>query len=122
MKKRIRITESQLAEIAKRMDETVFSTDANGQSVASTVQKFKTEPGNAGKIKTGDTLKFDASGTQDGKTLNPNGGNTSIEVELAESSSLKKITKKEIKEARLNKLVKESVRMFKKKNLVWNVF
>ena len=93
MKKRIRITESQLAEIAKRMDETVFSTDANGQSVASTVQKFKTEPGNAGKIKTGDTLKFDASGTQDGKTLNPNGGNTSIEVELAESSSLKKITK-----------------------------
>ena len=29
-----------------------------------------------------------------------------------------KITKKEIKEARLNKLVKESVRMFKKKNLV----
>ena len=83
MKKRIRITESQLAEIAKRMDETVFSTDANGQSVASTVQKFKTEPGNAGK-----------------------------------SSSLKKITKKEIKEARLNKLVKESVRMFKKKNLV----
>ena len=58
MKKRIRITESQLAEIAKRMDETVFSTDA------------------------------------------------------------KKITKKEIKEARLNKLVKESVRMFKKKNLI----
>ena len=118
MKKRIRITESQLAEIAKRMDETVFSTDANGQAVASTVQKFKAEPGNAGKIKTGDTLKFDASGTQDGKTLNPNGGNTSIEVELAESSSLKKITKKEIKEARLNKLVKESVRMFKKKNLI----
>lgn len=104
MKRKIHITESQLQEIAKKISEGLnedselnvsYQKPANGvASIPDMTQQIQ----NAKKAAPNADVQLNVSS----KDLNLEG---------------KSITKRQIKEARLNKLVKESVRVVKKKNL-----
>jgi pyruvate/2-oxoglutarate/acetoin dehydrogenase E1 component len=102
MNKKIHITESQLKEIFKRINEDTIPLDvtAAAQSGGKTaVQRQVNDTKNA----LGGNNEIQA--TMDGDAVN----------QLEETC--KKVTKKEIKEARLQKLVKESVKLVRKKDL-----
>lgn len=103
MNKKIHITESQLKEIFKQINEDTIPIDVT--AAAQTGGKAAVQ-------------------RQVNDTKNSLGGNNEIQatmdgeaVNQLEESSYKKVTKKEIKEARLQKLVKESVKLVRKKDL-----
>jgi hypothetical protein len=102
MNKKIHITESQLKEIFKRINEEVrVDATANVE-----------EKGAANGLR-------DAAGDAVKNGLKPNDTTFTINGETASrvNEDFKKLTKKEIKEARLQKLVKESVKLVRKKDL-----
>lgn len=102
MNKKIHITESQLKEIFKKINEDTIPLDVTAAAQAggkSAVQRQVNDTKN--------TLggNHEIQATMDGDAVN----------QLEETC--KKVTKKEIKEARLQKLVKESVKLVRKKDL-----
>jgi hypothetical protein len=103
MGKKIHITETQLKEIFKHINEDTIPVDvtAAAQSGGKTAVQRQI---NDTKQTIGGGNEIQA--TMDGDSVNN-----------LEENSCKKITKKEIKEARLQKLVKESIKLVRKKDL-----
>lgn len=102
MKRRIHITESQLKEIFKHINEEVrVDATANVEEKGAAVGL---------KDAATDALK---NGLKPNDTTFTVNGKTASDL----SEDLKKVTKKQIKEARLQKLVKESVKLIRKKDL-----
>lgn len=102
MNKKIHITESQLKEIFKKINEET--------RVDATAHVEEKGAANGLRDAATDAMK---NGLKPNDTTFTVNGNTAANV----TEGCKKLTKKEIKEARLQKLVKESVKLVRKKDL-----
>lgn len=108
MKRRIHITESQLKEIFKKINE---NNEVIEEEAQVTIDGNPYAASNGGNL---DLARKDAAknAVDSGVKLD----NANISFDMQESVK-KYCTKKDIKEARLQKLVKESVKLIRKKDL-----
>lgn len=104
MAKKIHITESQLKEIFKQINES----EETRVDATANVEEKGAAPGLRDAA-----ASAEKNGLKLGNTTFTINGNTAGNV----NEECKKITKKDIKEARLQKLVKESVKLVRKKDL-----
>lgn len=118
MGRKIHITESQLKEIFKRLNENQDTQEVemldevslNGDEQLATTKDAKKAAQN-----TIDNAQSQGVDTNQGVTVSFSAD--SLRKNAGIQEHVKKITKKEIKEARLQKLVKESIKLVRKKDL-----
>lgn len=111
MKRRIHITESQLKEIFKHINENnKLNNEVIEEEAQVTIDGNPYAASNGGNL---DQARKDAAKNAVDSGVKLDNANISFDMQ----ESLKKVTKKQIKEARLQKLVKESVKLIRKKDL-----
>jgi Asp-tRNA(Asn)/Glu-tRNA(Gln) amidotransferase C subunit len=111
MKRRIHITESQLKEIFKHINENnKLNNEVIEEEAQVTIDGNPYAASNGGNL---DLARKDAAKNAVDSGVKLDNANISFDMQ----ESLKKVTKKQIKEARLQKLVKESVKLIRKKDL-----
>lgn len=111
MKRRIHITESQLKEIFKHINENnKLNNEVIEEEAQITIDGNPYAASNGGNL---DLARKDAAKNAVDSGVKLDNANISFDMQ----ESLKKVTKKQIKEARLQKLVKESVKLIRKKDL-----
>lgn len=111
MKRRIHITESQLKEIFKHINENnKLNNKVIEEEAQVTIDGNPYAASNGGNL---DLARKDAAKNAVDSGVKLDNANISFDMQ----ESLKKVTKKQIKEARLQKLVKESVKLIRKKDL-----
>ncbi len=111
MKRRIHITESQLKEIFKHINENnKLNNEVIEEDAQVTIDGNPYAASNGGNL---DLARKDAAKNAVDSGVKLDNANISFDMQ----ESLKKVTKKQIKEARLQKLVKESVKLIRKKDL-----